>query len=138
MCPDHPLRLHAQTLATSDNANMAVCQMKMSAKKTFQTNKLDMILKSGDINFEDQYKPGHLVFSYLHIYVYNNIRGATVFNVCLQRIRNLQRRSHVFPNNCVPFFNWWLLKLSGRLNEHHALCFSIILLHSCCDCYASH
>lgn len=56
MHPDHPLRLHAQTLATSNNANMAVRQMKMLAKKiTFQTNDLDMIFKNGDINFKDQY-----------------------------------------------------------------------------------
>lgn len=54
MRPDHPLRLRAQTLATSNNANMAVSQLRMPAKKlTFQTNDLDLILKNGDIIFKD-------------------------------------------------------------------------------------
>lgn len=52
MRPDHPLRLRAQTLAASNNANMAVCQLRMPAKKiTFQTK--DLILKNGDINCKD-------------------------------------------------------------------------------------
>lgn len=46
MHPDHPLRLCAQTLAASNNANMAVCQLRMPGKKnTFQTNGVDMISK---------------------------------------------------------------------------------------------
>lgn len=66
----------------------------------------------------------------------------------LGRTRNLQRQPHAFLKNSVPISKWlrcvaaWLTKTSdgvaSRRSEHQALSFSGILLHSCCDCNASH